>query len=173
MATYTPNLNLEKPEASDEFKDFRASYNGNMDIIDQALEEAGTNLAEFYDHTATYSVGDYVVYEGILYKCDTAVTVAETFDPTKWTQVAITDEMGGGGGGDVMDVEVNGVSVLDPDDKIAKITSYKEVTQAEYDALPASKTSDGVAYFIKDSGSIDSYFTVINGVPYVIFDDGN
>ena len=54
-----------------------------------------------------------------------------------------------GGGGNVDDVKVNDVSVVQ--NKIAKITSYKEVTQQEYDNLPASKTSDGVAYFIKDA----------------------
>lgn len=106
MATYTTNYNLEKPEASDPFGDFRESYNDNLDIIDANL---------------------------------------------------------GGGGGDVMDVEVNGVSVVDGN-KVAKITSYKEVTQAQYDALPASKLTDGIAYFIKDgggSGSGGSFLLVI------------
>lgn len=37
MATHTPNYNLEKPEATDDFKDFRQSYNSNMEIIDQNL----------------------------------------------------------------------------------------------------------------------------------------
>lgn len=41
MATYTPNYNLEKPDASDDFGDFRASYNSNMDIIDQNLGGGG------------------------------------------------------------------------------------------------------------------------------------
>ena len=41
MATYTTNYNLEKPEATDGFKDFRQSYNGNMDIIDANLGGGG------------------------------------------------------------------------------------------------------------------------------------
>lgn len=41
MATYTTNYNLEKPDASDDFGDFRASYNSNMDIIDQNLGGGG------------------------------------------------------------------------------------------------------------------------------------
>lgn len=41
MATYTPNYNLEKPEATDNFKDFRESYNDNLDIIDQNLGGGG------------------------------------------------------------------------------------------------------------------------------------
>ena len=34
MATYTPNLNLYKPDASDPFGEFREKYNDNMDILD-------------------------------------------------------------------------------------------------------------------------------------------
>ena len=41
MATHTTNYNLEKPEASDPFGDFRQSYNSNMDIIDQNLGGGG------------------------------------------------------------------------------------------------------------------------------------
>lgn len=59
-------------------------------------------------------------------------------------------------GGNVDDVKVNGSSVVDSN-KVAQIKSYKEVTQAEYNALPASKTSDGVLYCIKDAGGADSF----------------
>jgi len=41
MATFTPNFNLEKPDASDQFGDFRALFNDNMDIIDQNLGGGG------------------------------------------------------------------------------------------------------------------------------------
>lgn len=34
MATYTPNLNLGKPEATDPFGNFRQLFNDNMDILD-------------------------------------------------------------------------------------------------------------------------------------------
>ena len=35
MASYTPNLNLYKPDSSDNFGDFREKFNDNMDILDQ------------------------------------------------------------------------------------------------------------------------------------------
>lgn len=70
---------------------------------------------------------------------------------------------GSGGGGNVDDVEVNGVSVVNAQ-KVAEITSYKEVTLAEYQALPSSKTSDGVMYCIKDIGGAD-------GFPPLIYSD--
>lgn len=50
----------------------------------------------------------------------------------------------------VEDVLVNGISVVDANNE-AQIKSYKEVTQAEYDALPSSKISDGILYCIKDA----------------------
>lgn len=56
MASYTPNLNLYKPDSTDDFGDFRAEFNNNMEIIDQNLgggssghtivDEDGTILAD-------------------------------------------------------------------------------------------------------------------------------
>ena len=57
----------------------------------------------------------------------------------------------GGGSGNVDDVYVNGTSVLDSN-HIAQVKSYKELTQAQYDALPASKLTDNILYCIKDVG---------------------
>ena len=55
MATYTPNYNLEKPEATDDFKDFRSSYNNNMDVIDANLGGGGgsSTLAGLTDVSIT------------------------------------------------------------------------------------------------------------------------
>ena len=79
---------------------------------------------------------------------------------------------GGGGGGNVDDVLVNGVSVVDGNHK-AQITSYEEVTQAEYDALPASKLTNGIAYFIKNAPAPDEFFAVVGGELCQVYDDGN
>lgn len=63
----------------------------------------------------------------------------------------------------VTDVEVNGASVVNAQ-KVAEIKSYKEVTQAEYNALPDSKLNDGILYAIKDSAGAD-------GFPPLIYSD--
>ena len=61
------------------------------------------------------------------------------------------------GGGNVDDVEVNGTSVVGQN-KVAKIVSYKEVTQSQYNALPASKESDGILYCISDApGGVEGF----------------
>ena len=69
-----------------------------------------------------------------------------------------------GGGGNVDDVYVNGESVLD-EDKIAQIQSYKEVTRAQYNALPDTKYSDGIMYCITDGSNN------ITGYPPLIYSD--
>lgn len=63
----------------------------------------------------------------------------------------------------IEDVEVNGESVVNAQ-KVAEIKSYKEVTQAEYNALPDSKLNDGILYAIKDSAGAD-------GFPPLIYSD--
>lgn len=49
-----------------------------------------SGLAE-YNNTSTYAVDDYVYYNNLIYKCNTAVTVAEDFDSNKWTQKTYTE----------------------------------------------------------------------------------
>lgn len=54
MATYTPNLNLYKPDPTDDFGDFLPEFNENMNKLDQSggggggghtiVDESGTNL---------------------------------------------------------------------------------------------------------------------------------
>ena len=68
-------------------------------------------------------------------------------------KAALAEAAGSGGGGGISDVTVNNESVVD--NNIAKITSYKELTRAEYDALPDSKYTDGILYCIKDTGFIE------------------
>ena len=53
MATYTTNYHLEKPEVTDNFGDFRQSYNDNMDIIDQNLGGGGGGGHTIVDENGT------------------------------------------------------------------------------------------------------------------------
>lgn len=75
-----------------------ATYNGQDKRL-QFLFDMVSNFAPIYSNMGTYAVGAYTIYQGVLYKCITAVTVAEDFDPTKWTQVLVMNEISSGGGG--------------------------------------------------------------------------
>lgn len=74
-----------------------SGYASKKTTVKDITDKSNLNLAEEYDSTSTYAVDNYVIYEGKLYKCIASTT--DTFDPTKWTSVVVTDEMGSGGGG--------------------------------------------------------------------------
>lgn len=54
-----------------------------------------TSVAPMYDNTSTYAVDDFCMYEGDdsinLYRCTTAVTSAEDFDDSKWTETTVIE----------------------------------------------------------------------------------
>ena len=45
MASYTPNLNLYKPDSTDDFGNFRAEFNSNMDKLDQGGGGGGDSVS--------------------------------------------------------------------------------------------------------------------------------
>lgn len=57
----------------------------------------GYNLARPYDSASTYAVGAYVLFQDTLYKCTTAISTGESFDPNKWLAIKATDEIAAGG----------------------------------------------------------------------------
>lgn len=66
MSTFTPNYNLELPDASDPLKDFRVLFNTNMGIIDSNLGGGGGGSSHIYS-TTEQSVSEWIdgrtVYE--------------------------------------------------------------------------------------------------------------
>lgn len=52
---------------------------------------SNANIAPDYDATSTYAVGDWCIYNGTLYQCNTAIPTAEAFDPTHWTAKKVVD----------------------------------------------------------------------------------
>lgn len=73
------------------------TYSSKKTTVKEVSDFANQNFAEEYDSTSSYAVGDYCIYESVLYKCIASTT--GTFDSTKWTSVVVTNEMGSGGGG--------------------------------------------------------------------------
>lgn len=70
------------------------SYKAKLEqILVVVFSTIEPNFAGAYDSTATYAVGDYVVYEHGLYKCNTAITTAEAWTAAHWTQVSVADEL--------------------------------------------------------------------------------
>lgn len=155
-------------------------YNGlntDSDTLIGAINELLVyvlNIADEYDPTATYDVDDYCIYQGVLYKCTTAITVAEAWNSAHWTSTLIVDEFGTGGGASVtlgttvpsdasgengdLYVQYDGTS-YDFVDLFVKINGswrkapYSRVvalTQAQYDLITPDPTT---LYIITDAQS--------------------
>lgn len=51
------------------------------------------SIAPTYSASSTYAVGDYVIYNAQLYKCNTAITTAEAWTASHWTQISLSGEV--------------------------------------------------------------------------------
>lgn len=60
----------------------------------EELENAAIqNTADVYSSEKTYNIGDRCIYGNVLYRCATAITVAEQFDSSKWTATTVAAEI--------------------------------------------------------------------------------
>ena len=63
----------------------------------EKIQEEITNIYEqitnLYDNTATYNVGDTVIYNNTYYENITQITVPEDFDPNKWNEINLEDRI--------------------------------------------------------------------------------
>lgn len=50
-----------------------------------------SNTADVYDATSTYNVGDFVIYNNILYRCITNIAVPESFDGAHWERTSVEE----------------------------------------------------------------------------------
>lgn len=103
MATTSPNLKLVLYDVTDgnvTFNDYWHSINLNADgttyatsgfqLIDTEFGKTYTNIASIYSTSSVYAVGDFVIYEGILYKCISPV-YHSNWDSNKWQNTSVTD----------------------------------------------------------------------------------
>lgn len=121
------------------------SINNNTISATDTTYTAGTNI--------TITNGVISASGGTEVEANPTGTATDTLN-TVDIDGTIYEIQGGGGSGNVDDVYENGVSVVGSD-HIARVKSYKTLTQAEYDALPQSKLTDGVLYCIEDSGIVE------------------
>lgn len=96
-------------------------------IYEVGGDSANQNIADAFSELQTYAVGDYCIYESILYKCTTAVTTAGAWDSTKWESCVVTDEMGSGGGGSSTFAGLSDVNITNP--ASGQVPCYDATTQ--------------------------------------------
>lgn len=60
----------------------------NLSKYDENDAALFDNMSDQYSASRTYDVGDICIYDNKLYKCVTAVAIAEAFDQTKWNKTS-------------------------------------------------------------------------------------
>lgn len=121
---YSANYSLKEPQKNVDLADVN-DINYNTEAIDGLIHNTQISLAPAYDQTLTYDVGDLVMYETVLYKCITAITIAEAWDSTKWERAYLSENAGGGGN-----------------------TNVTEITYAQYQALTPAEKANGTIYAV-------------------------
>lgn len=60
-------------------------------IVENAINSILDLIAPQFSDSSTYAVDECVIYNGVLYKCTTAVTTAGDFDANDWTSTTIVE----------------------------------------------------------------------------------
>lgn len=102
MGTYTPNLNLYKPDASDDFGSFRTEFNDNMDKLDVG-GGGSSSLAGLSDvNLTTPTDGQVLTYDGNNSEWVNA-NPSGGGDSVSWTQLQAS-------GTQIAEIDINGVT---------------------------------------------------------------
>lgn len=185
MATQTPYFGLTKSGGTEAA--LIGVYNNNMDIIDleiwQSMVRAAINLAPIYDETEAYVEGAYctlleTVQQTVtgfhLYKCTTDTPdPAGTFDPSSWSEVDITSEMGhgGGGGGGHIYLDNSGnvmtqrtkakfegaYTTDDGTNDITNVAVMRSMHRAEFEQLSEAE-KQGIIFVDDETGAVEDKF---------------
>ena len=70
-----------------------ASGTETFDVMDGADADPSDFVADEFSSSSTYAVGDYVMHDGKLYECSTAVSTAGEWDSDDWTEKQIADQL--------------------------------------------------------------------------------
>lgn len=77
------------PDVEDLIADIQAAVQSIPPTYDALL----ASIAGTYSASKTYAVGDYVWYDGSLYRCTTAITTAEAWTSAHWTAAVLGDDL--------------------------------------------------------------------------------
>lgn len=144
--------------------DYVAAH-GTIDSNDlpTILEAIKSMIAEEYDTSSAYAVGDLVWYENALYACTTA-TSAGAFNPSKWTQTDVATVLA------ALDTSVAAV-----DAKIGNLASL--TTTAKTNVVAAinelKSGEDDLKEDINDiTSDLSDYLPIANSVEPTLMQDG-
>lgn len=165
--------------------------------LPQDFTDTVANFAPTYSSSASYAVGDYVIHNGLLYICKTAIASGEAWTSGHWTQVNVGGELENKAA-EISDLRsafqnhemvitpfVNN-SYVDRDGNITnytgwKRTDYLNIEKAESIAVVSSRQSAYNCFFDSNKNFIAAFtvgttvtkITIPYGAVYVMFSNTN
>jgi len=88
-------INFKKALATDNTTAFTPTADSYQPATAKYSEKMVETVAPVYSASSTYDLGDFVSYQGKMYKCTTAISTAESWDSTHWTETTVVDNLGG------------------------------------------------------------------------------
>lgn len=70
------------------FSENTPTFSGGENISVQQIA-----IAPLYSSSSTYAVGDLVMYNGMLYECNTAIPSGEQWTFSHWTAASVSSEL--------------------------------------------------------------------------------
>lgn len=64
-----------------------------LDSKHEIIDENCGTATDTYSSSSTYAINDISIYQNKIYRCTTAITVAEEFNSSKWVQTSLKDEI--------------------------------------------------------------------------------
>ena len=82
------------PPAGSDVVDLVNAIAAAVATIPASYTDLMAGMAPTYSTSGLYAVGSYAWYSGKLYRCTTAITSGETFNPAHWTQTTLGGDLG-------------------------------------------------------------------------------
>ena len=78
-----PNLDLNQIE----------ELASNLRAVSDVTYSAAVAVADVYNATSSYDIGDYCIKSTLLYKCNTAIPSGEVWNNNHWDEICVSDEL--------------------------------------------------------------------------------
>ncbi len=155
MATQTTHFHLIKPTSAERVA--VGDINDNSDIIDGIMfanKEKADQIADDYNASETYNIGDYCRRENYIYKCNSN-SVTGTWDVTKWDRVKVMESV------DELKEE--------NDDVWSSMNVLGSKNLLVYPYYKSSHTDTGITWTVNDDGTVVANGTVSSTTATSIF----
>lgn len=65
----------------------------NLRAVSDETYSAAVAVADVYNVTSAYDIGDYCIKSTLLYKCNTAIPSGEVWNSNHWDEICVSDEL--------------------------------------------------------------------------------